>query len=77
MEEKRLSLWEICIAYFVEELVIGAIALVEVWHGGITTGAEAVFGDTAFGVAVHGFAFRAIAFFDIGDEVPVIYPCRK
>lgn len=44
---------------------------------GITTGAEAVFGDTAFGVAVHGFAFRAIAFFEIGDEVPVIYSCRK
>ncbi len=54
-----------------QHLPFGAVVSVEVRHGGITARAGAVLWDVAFRAAVYGADLFAIAFFDVGNELPV------
>ncbi len=71
----RLEAWfKYSIQSFVLEWVsvwVGAVVSVEVRHGGITAQAGAVLWDVAFRAAVYGADLFAIAFFDVGNELPV------
>ena len=59
------------IAYLAEDLAFGAVVPVEVWHGRVTARAGAVLRDIAFRAAPDGADLLAIAFFDVGNELPV------
>ena len=54
-----------------QHLPFGAVVSVEVRHGSITAWAGTVLWDVAFRAAVYGADLFAIAFFDVGNELPV------
>lgn len=60
-----------CTADLAEELAFGAIVLVEEGLRGIAAGAGTGVRDGALGAAADGADFLAVAFFVVGDKLPV------